>query len=42
MISLHTRRLPVDARPALPDMSKYDRLLLPMKNTISTRKGTSA
>ncbi|MFD4737072.1 hypothetical protein ACFWNQ_06820 [Streptomyces virginiae] len=42
VISLHTRRLPADARPALPDMSKYDRLLLPVKNTTSTRKGTSA
>ncbi|MEF2529432.1 MULTISPECIES: hypothetical protein [Streptomyces] len=41
VISLHTRRLPADARPALPDMSKYDRLLLPVKNN-STRKGTSA
>ncbi|MEW2136644.1 hypothetical protein AB0892_08620 [Streptomyces sp. NPDC005409] len=42
VISLHTRRLPADARPALPDMSKYDRLLLPVKNTATTRKGTSA
>ncbi|MFD5236082.1 IS21 family transposase [Streptomyces tendae] len=30
VISLHTRRLPADARPALPDMSKYDRLLTPV------------
>ncbi|WP_424863415.1 Mu transposase domain-containing protein [Streptomyces sp. MMS24-I29] len=42
VISLHTRRLPPDPRPALPDMSKYDRLLRPVTNTRKTRKGTSA
>ncbi|MFG2628595.1 hypothetical protein [Streptomyces sp. NPDC048473] len=42
MISLHTRRLPPDPRPALPDMSKYDRLLMPVTDTTKTRKGTSA
>lgn len=42
VISLNTRRLPSDARSALPDMSKYDRLLMPVKNTATTRKGTSA
>ncbi|MDA5279595.1 hypothetical protein [Streptomyces sp. Isolate_45] len=41
VISLNTRRLPSDARSALPDMSKYDRLLMPLRNT-TTRKGTSA
>lgn len=42
VISLHTRCLPADARLALPDMSKYGRLLLPVKNITSTRKGASA
>lgn len=43
VISLHTRRLPPDPRTALPDMAKYDRLLTPVKDTMtSKRKGTSA
>lgn len=43
VISLHTRRLPPDPRPALPDMSKYDRLLRPVTATKTTqRKGSSA
>lgn len=42
VISLHTRRLPPDPRPALPDMSKYDRLLTPVTGTTKQRKGTSA
>ncbi|MFJ3630896.1 hypothetical protein [Streptomyces sp. NPDC090112] len=42
VISLNARRLPSDARSALPDMSKYDRLLMPVKNTATTRKGSSA
>lgn len=41
VISLHARRLPPDARSALPDMSKYDRLLSPVADR-SNRKGTSA
>lgn len=43
VISLHTRRLPTDPRTALPDMAKYDRLLMPVKDTGTTnQKGTSA
>ncbi|MEU1945939.1 hypothetical protein ABZ554_26785 [Streptomyces sp. NPDC020125] len=42
VISLHPRRLPPDPRPALPDMSKYDRLLTPVADTTRKRKGTSA
>ncbi|MBT2399783.1 IS21 family transposase [Streptomyces sp. ISL-100] len=42
VISLPARRLPPDARPALPDMSKYDRLLTPVANRSDNRKGTSA
>jgi hypothetical protein len=42
VISLHARRLPPDARPALPDMSKYDRLLTPVADQTKNRKGTSA
>ncbi|MEU6096978.1 hypothetical protein [Streptomyces sp. NPDC047079] len=41
VISLRTRRLPPDARTALPDMSRYDRLLKPVA-TQAPRKGTSA
>lgn len=42
VISLHTRRLPPDPHPSLPDMSKYDRLLTPVTATPTKRKGTSA
>ena len=42
VISLRTRRLPPDPRPALPDMRKYDRLLTPVTDTTKKRKGTSA
>ncbi|MCX4799815.1 hypothetical protein OG497_38905 [Streptomyces sp. NBC_01242] len=42
VISLHTRRLPPDPRTALPDMSKYDRLLAPVTETATKRKGTTA
>ncbi|MGW0771177.1 IS21/IS408/IS1162 family transposase [Streptomyces sp. NPDC002676] len=42
VISLYTRHLPPDPRPALPDMSKYDRLLTPVTDTAKKRKGTSA
>lgn len=42
VISLHTRRLPPDPRPALPDMSKYDRLLRPPADTTNKREGTTA
>lgn len=42
VISLHARRLPPDPRPALPDMSKYDRLLRPVADTPRKREGTSA
>jgi hypothetical protein len=46
VISLHTKRLPPDLRPGLPDMSKYDRLLKPVTTARSTaatpQKGTSA
>lgn len=42
VISLHTQHLPPDPRPALPDMSKHDRLLRPVTDTRKTRKGTSA
>ncbi|MFF3731188.1 hypothetical protein ACFYXM_12935 [Streptomyces sp. NPDC002476] len=46
VISLHTKRLPPDLRPGLPDMSKYDRLLKPVTTKRSTattpQKGTSA
>ncbi|WP_240139775.1 hypothetical protein [Streptomyces sp. MUM 178J] len=42
VISLHARRLPPDPRPALPDMSKYDRLLTPVADPTKSRKGTSA
>lgn len=38
VISLHARRLPPDPRPALPDMSKYDRLLNPAVTRESNRK----
>ncbi|WP_037599799.1 IS21 family transposase [Streptacidiphilus rugosus] len=41
VISLHTRRLPPDPRPTLPDMSKYDRLLNPV-TTSQTQKGHGA
>lgn len=33
VISLHTKRMPPDLRPGLPDMSKYDRLLKPVTTT---------
>ncbi|MFD0278544.1 IS21 family transposase [Kitasatospora sp. NPDC127111] len=43
VISLHARRLPPDPRPALPDMSKYDRLLSPVASRDSqTQKGHGA
>jgi transposase len=42
VISLHARRLPPDPRPALPDMSKYDRLLAPAATPTKNRKGTTA
>lgn len=43
MISLHARRLPPDSRQALPDMSKYDRLLSPVAGRDSqTQKGRGA
>ncbi|WP_183091654.1 hypothetical protein [Streptomyces radicis] len=44
VVSLHTRRLPPDPRTALPDMTKYDRLLAPVISTSNTkqRKGTTA
>ncbi|GGP56550.1 hypothetical protein GCM10010278_37040 [Streptomyces melanogenes] len=44
VISLHTRRLPPDPRTALPDMSKYDRLLSPAtrRDSGQTRKGHGA
>ncbi|MFD7498087.1 hypothetical protein ACFV8T_38150 [Streptomyces sp. NPDC059832] len=47
VISLHTKRMPPDLRPGLPDMSKYDRLLKPVTTTRTAasppkQKGTSA
>jgi transposase len=44
VISLHTRRLPPDPRPSLPDMSKYDRLLNPAgtRRTSTISKGHGA
>ncbi|MFH8577232.1 IS21 family transposase [Streptomyces zaomyceticus] len=43
VISLHARRLPPDPRQALPDMSKYDRLLSPLPGrTGQTQKGHGA
>ncbi|MFD5922489.1 hypothetical protein ACFVYP_38070 [Kitasatospora sp. NPDC058201] len=43
VISLHARRLPPDPRQALPDMSKYDRLLSPVASRDSqTQKGHGA
>ncbi|MFD4763291.1 hypothetical protein ACFWOJ_31910 [Streptomyces sp. NPDC058439] len=43
VISLHAGRLPLDMRPSLPDMSKYDRLLTPVATPDSTtRKGHGA
>lgn len=44
VISLHTRRLPPDPRSALPDMSKYDRLLSPVirRDSGQTQKGHGA
>ncbi|OKK12244.1 transposase [Streptomyces sp. CB00455] len=43
VISLHARRLPPDPRKALPDMSKYDRLLSPARGRDSqTQKGHGA
>ncbi|MFF3920577.1 hypothetical protein ACFYZB_45750 [Streptomyces sp. NPDC001852] len=42
VISLHTKRLPPDLRPGLPDMSKYDRLLKPLPTTTTTTSTTAA
>ncbi|MFJ6382617.1 hypothetical protein ACIQI7_21765 [Kitasatospora sp. NPDC092039] len=43
VISLHARRLPPDPRQALPDMSKYDRLLSAVVSRDSqTQKGHGA
>ncbi|PVC69352.1 hypothetical protein [Streptomyces sp. CS081A] len=43
VISLHARRLLPDPRQALPDMSKYDRLLSPVAGRDSqTQKGHGA
>ncbi|MEU9945683.1 hypothetical protein [Streptomyces lavendulae] len=43
VISLHARRLPPDPRQALPDMSKYDRLLSPARGRDSQiQKGHGA
>jgi len=45
VISLHARRLPPDPRAALPDMSKYDRLLTAAattRQTTANQKGQGA
>ncbi|MFI9824372.1 hypothetical protein ACIHFC_28560 [Streptomyces sp. NPDC052013] len=42
VISLSARRLPVDTRTSLPDMTKYDRLLVPVADPKTTMKGRGA